>query len=138
MLDPAQRHAVVQRSWTSQDWDTWQATCAATYTFDPGLGPVRDLDATMTWNRAFFVAFPDYTEEVRYLHAGDGASVAELVGRGTSTGPFDLGDGNPLPATGRAFEIRYATVLEYDGDGLVDNDHQYQDLLSFFQQLGVM
>jgi hypothetical protein len=138
MVDAAELYRNVQRCWTGQDWDGWKATCAPAYTFDPGLGPVRDVEATMVWNRAFFTAFPDYTEEIRYLHAGPAVSVAELVGHATSTGPFDLGDGSPLPATGKSFEIRYAKVLEYDADGLVVRDHQYQDLLPVLQQLGLL
>ena len=136
-LDPLDLYATVQRSWTSQDWDTWQATCAPGYTFDPGLGAHRDLAATMAWNRGFFTAFPDYTEEVRAVTAGPATSMAELVGRGTFTGPLDLGDGAGVPPTGRPFEIRYAKVLDYDPDGRATTDRQYHDLLGLFRQLGL-
>lgn len=138
MLDTARLYDVVQTSWTTQDWDGWRATCAPGYRFEPGLGPTRDVEQTMVWNRAFFTAFPDYVEEVRRVHAGPDSVVAELVGEGTSSGAFDLGDGNPLPATGRPFRLTYAKVLELDAGGLVVHDRQYVDLLGLLTQLGLL
>jgi len=129
-------YEVVQQAWSSQRWDDWLLTCAQDYVFHPGRGLALDREQTITWNRALFAAFPDYTEDVRHVHVADGTVVAELVGRGTSTGDFVLFGRTAIPASGKSFELRYAKVLVFNSDSLVRLDRQYQDRLDLFAQLG--
>ncbi len=127
----------VQQAWTGQDWQAWGATCAANYRFDPFVGLGLDLPGTLAWSRAWFAAFPDYTEEIADLHVGEDTVVAELIGTATSGADFVLGGATLLPATGRRFRIAYAKVLAFDDELKVVRDRQYQDRLDLYQQLGV-
>ena len=140
MINPQHLHEVIQRSWVTQDWKAWRHSCAPDYAFDPGMGALRDVDGTMVWNRAFFTAFPDYTEEVTHVHIDVELRtvVSERLGAGTSTGPFDLGDGNAIPATGHRFQLPYIKVLEFDSDGHAPRDRQYWDRLALLTQLGLL
>ncbi|BCK54592.1 ester cyclase [Nocardia wallacei] len=127
----------VQRAWTGQDWRAWEDTCAAGYRFDPFAGLRLDLPGTLAWSRAWFAAYPDYTEEIAAVHVGGGTVVAELVGTATSAADFALGGTTLLPATGRRFRIAYVKVLEFDHELKVVRDRQYQDRLDLYHQLGV-
>ncbi|MBB5911333.1 putative ester cyclase [Nocardia transvalensis] len=129
--------AAVQRAWTGQDWEAWAATCAEGYVFDTGTGLRLDLAGTLAWSKAWFAAFPDYTERVAEVHAGPDSAVAELVGEATSAGDFVLGGVTLLPATGRRFRLAYAKVLVFDAERKVVRDRQYQDRLDLYHQLGV-
>ncbi|MFF0493459.1 ester cyclase [Nocardia sp. NPDC004068] len=137
MMTTRRAYDEVQRTWSAQRWDDWAATCAPAYEFDTGSGLRLDLAGTLAWNRAWFTAFPDYTEEIVAVHVTTDTAVAELSGRGTATAEFALGGRTLLPATGRAFELAYAKVLIFDADGKVVRDRQYQDRLGLYRQLGV-
>src|SRR3712207_280858 len=85
--------------WTAQDWSAWPATTADGYRFNPGIGPERDLEATLAWSRGLFAAFPDYTQSLTHVFATDATAVGLALGRGTHTGVLDLGLGHALPPT---------------------------------------
>lgn len=129
-------YEAVQRAWIGQDWRAWEDTCAEGYRFDPFVGLRLDLPGTLAWSRAWFAAFPDYTEEIADLHVGGDTAVAELIGTATSAAEFVLGGATLLPATGRRFRITYAKVLAFDDERKVVRDRQYQDRVDLYRQLG--
>ncbi len=133
--DLTERYRDVERAWTTQNWLAWQRTVAVGYRFEPGVGPDRDVQATLAWSKAIFTAFPDYTQTLeRVVRSGqDVAGVA--VAAGTFTGPLDLGLGPPLEPTGASFEIPYFKVLRFDNHALVLHDQQYLDADSWLAQL---
>lgn len=96
------------------------------------LGPRADDGV----ERALFAAFPDYAEYVRHVHVAGDTGVAELVGRGTSTGDFVLFGRTAIPASGKSSELRYAKVLVFNSHRLVRLDRQCQDRLDLMTQLG--
>ncbi|WP_216908411.1 ester cyclase [Nocardia sp. NBC_01377] len=127
----------VQQAWSTQRWEDWADTCARDYLFDTGIGYRMNQEETLRWSRAWFYAFPDYTEEVGHVHATRSSVVYELVGRATATGAFVLDGKVLLPATGNPFELSYAKVLEVDEWGMVTRDRQYLNQASLLLQLGL-
>jgi steroid delta-isomerase-like uncharacterized protein len=76
--------------------------------------------------------FPDVTFEMRSSFTTDAGGGAEWVMRGTHTGDLP-----GLPATGRAFEIHGASILEFAGNR-IRRCTDYWDMVGFLKQLGVM
>lgn len=138
MLNLTARFDEINRAWTSQRWNDWQATCAEAYLFEPFTGWRLDLVHTMAWNRAVFAAYPDYQETVIRLHTTNEAVIAEVSATGTHAVDFVLPGQPPLRATGRPFTVSYAKVLAFDKHGLVVHDRQYLDRLDLFTQLDVL
>jgi predicted ester cyclase len=135
-MDVVARYRAIEVLWMSQNWDEWAGTVSPEYRFEPGVGPVRDLAATLAWSRGMFVAFPDLSQEITAVLPGGEASVVGVtICRGTQTGPLDLGLGATLPPTGRAVEFTYAKVLTFDAAGLVVRDQQFLDVGDFLGQL---
>ncbi|MFW0789675.1 ester cyclase [Gordonia sp. CPCC 205333] len=134
-LDAVQHR--VQDAWVRQDWHDWAATCAPTYRFllTPSF-PALDASQTVAWSRAWFAAFPDYTEQVRGVYSTDRAVAYELIGSGTAMG--DLIFGGRIVTTcrrGSTFVLPYVKVLVVNDGGLVEEDRQYLDVSSLENQV---
>ncbi|WP_024806089.1 hypothetical protein [Nocardia sp. BMG51109] len=103
----------VQQAWSGQRWESWAETCAEGYRFDTGTGLRLDLAGTMAWSRAWFAAFPDYTEEIGAVHIGPvhagspgaGSENAGTGSGGTGTGVTDSGDDRPVGAKSVVAEL---------------------------------
>ena len=81
-------------------------------------------------------AFPDL-----HLHVWSKVTCGDLVVdewtmTGTNTGPFRVGDGRTLPATGRPVTLRGCDVAAIE-DGRVISHRMYFDQADFLAQLGV-
>jgi ketosteroid isomerase-like protein len=83
----------------------------------------------------FVTAFPDLTQDVQLLvDAGDYA-FAEVVARGTHTGPLATPDGEIAP-TGRTIEVPFCVVMRAR-DGLLVDGREYYDAGTLLGQLGL-
>jgi ketosteroid isomerase-like protein len=83
----------------------------------------------------FVTAFPDLTQDVQLLvDAGDYA-FAEVVARGTHTGPLATPDGEIAP-TGRTIEVPFCVVVRAR-DGLLVDGREYYDAGTLLGQLGL-
>lgn len=92
---------------------------------------LEGADATLEAGKMWAAAFPDgRIEEIR-LYEADGEVTIECVGRGTHTGEL-MG----IAPTGKQVQIPFCEVLEVR-DGKVCSEHQYLDMLTILQQLGV-
>ena len=81
---------------------------------------------------AFFAAVPDVQFEVKSgFGAGDWAG-SEWIMTGTRTGAMP-----GIPATGKSFSIRGASITELQ-EGKIRRNTDYWNLASLLQQLGVM
>ena len=82
---------------------------------------------------ATFGAFADLKFELKpRMVAGDGKSGAmEWVWRGRQTKDF-----HSLPATNKPFEVRGATVVEFN-DGKINRNSDYWDLATYMTQVGL-
>ncbi|WP_320669140.1 nitrilase-related carbon-nitrogen hydrolase [Patulibacter defluvii] len=79
-----------------------------------------------TWRQAF----PDMTEEVTLLIAGDDWVASRFVLRGTHRGDF-----YGIPGTGRAIEIAGVDLLRFADDRIAEWIY-HEDTLGIFRQLG--
>ncbi len=134
-VDLGARYWLIEQLWTGQDWDGWAATTAPGYRFDPGIGPVRDLNGTLDWSRGLFRAFPDLSQRLEHVIVTGRTVVGVAVIRGIHTGPLDLGLGNALEPTGSGFELPYVKVIDFDMSGRAVNDRQYLDAGALLRQL---
>lgn len=134
-MDLAQQYRLIEQLWTSQRWDEWTGTTAPGYRFDPGVGPERDLDATLAWSRGLFAGFPDLSQRLEHVIVNGATAVGVAVVRGTLTGSLDLGLGHVLPPTGKTFEVPYVKVIEFDDQGRALRDRQYMDSGRMLQQV---
>ena len=93
-------------------------------TFDGRAEVERYFDETRT-------AFPDQRNELIALHHSDDAVIVEAMLYGTHLGSF-----RGLPATGRAFEMRFCALFLFEGSELVC-ERVYFDAGTVLRQLGI-
>jgi len=89
----------------------------------------QELKAFVT---ATFTSFPDIKFELKsFFSAGDWAAI-EWVMTGTHTGDLP-----GMPATGKSFSIRGASVRELRA-GKISRNSDYWNLASLLQQIGIL
>jgi steroid delta-isomerase-like uncharacterized protein len=84
----------------------------------------------------FVKAFPDLTQEVTNLVDAGESAFAEVIARGTHTGPLETPDGD-VPPTGRTIAVRFCVVVRARGGLLVDG-REYYDSATLLSQLGLL
>jgi steroid delta-isomerase-like uncharacterized protein len=84
----------------------------------------------------FVKAFPDLSQDVTNLVAAGDSAFAEVVARGTHTGPLETPDGD-IPPTGRGIEVRFCVVVRAR-DGLLVDGREYYDSATLLSQLGLL
>jgi SnoaL-like domain len=121
----------------SRDWDEWarkaeraidvanrgdwKGLFAPGATFaDPATDGTDDLRKIAHDTKAMF---PDWTQEITSIRGGDDWAVFEWIGRATYAGPGTA----PGAGAGVPIEMRGATIVEVDTDGLVTSWRDYLD-----------
>ena len=94
-----------------------------------GIDTVAGYAEAMTQS---FVPFPDYGGDVRSCGVDDEHRHVIVYGRSWGT---HTGEGGPVPATGKRFEIDAVGVMEFDGD-LIRHLTVVVDGASMARQLG--
>ncbi len=84
----------------------------------------------------FLKAFPDLHQDVTNLVAAGDSAFAEVVARGTHTGPLETAGGD-IPATGHAIAIQFCVVVRAR-DGLLVDGREYYDSATLLSQLGLL
>jgi steroid delta-isomerase-like uncharacterized protein len=99
-----------------------------------GGAVTHSRDDLRAYAEALYAAFPDFTATpVSAFNSGNRA-VVEWVLTGSYTGQF-----GPLPqGTGQQVELRVATILELDDEGLIQRDSEYWDFATVLTQIGAM
>jgi predicted ester cyclase len=64
-------------------------------------------------------AFPDMRIHDEYVLADGSRAAVEYVMEGTQTGPYIMGDGSVLAATGKKVRVRGIDFMAFDGSGLL-------------------
>jgi steroid delta-isomerase-like uncharacterized protein len=95
-----------------------------------GVDEVRDTLAR------WLAAVPDATFEVTALAETDERAGAQVVVRGTHTGPF-ADDWGPVPATGKPIDLPFAVVCALH-DGRIVETHLYYDLATLLLAVGAL
>ncbi|MDG4763959.1 ester cyclase [Solwaraspora sp. WMMD406] len=81
-------------------------------------------------------AMPDARTEITALVVRGDTAVAEVVNRGTQTGPFELPNGDALPPSGRSVEGLSCELYQFR-DGRIASGRIYYDFLTVARQLGL-
>ncbi len=121
-------------------WNAHDAERVATYFTDDAryedvaMGQVSiGRDEIREFAQSMFRSSPDIDFELLSVFVGEAWFALEWVMTGTQTGDQMSG----LPATGKPFSIRGASVGELAGDKIKRNS-DYWSLASLMQQLGVL
>jgi steroid delta-isomerase-like uncharacterized protein len=83
----------------------------------------------------FVTAFPDLMQDVRLLVDAGEYAFAEVVARGTHTGPLATPEGEIAP-TGRTIDVPFCVVVR-SRDGLLVEGREYYDAATLLKQLGL-
>jgi steroid delta-isomerase-like uncharacterized protein len=118
------------------DWDAYKRTLTPdSVHIEPGM-ELHGPDATIEGLGVFKTAFPDLHGEVTRMIGGDGEVAAEIVWRGTHTGPLTTPTGT-IPATGKPVTIHATKVFAFDGD-LIKYSRHYWDMTELLGAIGAM
>ena len=85
--------------------------------------------------QAAFTFAPDFRVTLRSLVLAGDTAITEWEIEGTQTGPAGVGQVGELPATGRTFRLRGASVLVFR-QGRIAQVTDYYDMATFLRQLG--
>lgn len=106
--------------------------------WDPSTpGVIRGRQAMEENLAAYLRALPDISVETTNLFGSGDCFAAEFTMRGTNTGPFDMGPGNPIPPTGKRVELKLCWIGRVTPGGLCAEDRTYYDSATLMQQLGL-
>ncbi|TML78668.1 MAG: ester cyclase [Actinobacteria bacterium] len=100
-----------------------------------GGDTVHSRDEWRAFCDVFVTAFPDLTQEVQLLVDAGEYAFAEVVARGTHTGPLATPEGDIGP-TGRTIEVPFCVVM-HARDGLLVDGREYYDAATLLRQLGL-
>jgi steroid delta-isomerase-like uncharacterized protein len=125
-------------AWSAQDMDRVAAALASVVTDDCLYEDVtlaavnHGKEELQAFGRLFVGGVPDFKVEVTKQFAADDLLGVEWTMSGTHR--HDLPN---MPATGRRFEVRGASVFELEGDR-IKRCRDYWDMATLLTQLGLM
>jgi steroid delta-isomerase-like uncharacterized protein len=96
-------------------------------------GPIEGREAVREYIDGYLKAFPDLRWERIGVEIDGNVGVEEWRASGTHDGDLP-----GLPATHRRMTIDGCSVLHFEDDGLVHEEHNYWDEAAMLRQLGVM
>ena len=99
--------------------------------------PIRGREQIRASEQALYDAFSNVRVELRSLLARRDCCAMEVVLRATNTGPLNMGDEQPVPATGRSVELPAVWWFEIADDGLIAAARDYFDTATLMAQLGL-
>jgi steroid delta-isomerase-like uncharacterized protein len=122
---------------SAHDLDRVSAVVDENFEFvDVGGGEVmRSREEWRAFCGVFVTAFPDLTQDVRLLVDAGEYAFAEVVARGTHTGPLATPEGEIAP-TGRTIEVPFCVVMRAR-NGLLIDGREYYDAATLLGQLGL-
>jgi steroid delta-isomerase-like uncharacterized protein len=131
MMDTAKLIEEWATAWSDQDVDRVMAlfTTDCAYEDVTFAAVQHGHDELAAFGRGFLAGVPDFTIELHSVLADGDRGAAEWTMRGTHTG--DLPD---LPATGRRFAVRGASIFKAHG-GLLTRCSDYWDAATWMRQL---
>jgi len=119
------------------DWETYKATLTPdSVHIEPGGMEMHGPAASAEGVKVFKVAFPDLTGEVVRLMTGERDAAAEIVWRGTHTGPFVTPTGT-IPPTLKPITVHATKVFGFEGD-LIKYSRHYWDMTELLSAIGAM
>ena len=121
-------------AWSVHDIDKLLSLCADDCVYeDVTMGAVNRGKAELKqFARAVFGAFPDFKMDLTSGFLAGNWAGAEWTMSGTHKGDLP-----GLPATGKTFSIRGASICELH-DGKIKRNSDYWDMATFLKQIGLM
>ena len=99
----------------------------------PGDADHVGRDAIQGSMKELFTSFPNLKLASRRIMVKDAVAIVEWTLTGTNSGP-GLGGS---PSTGKAIGLNGASVFAFDGDGFIQEEHEYADAPTLLSQLGM-
>lgn len=119
------------------DWETYKSTLTPdSVHIEPGGMELHGPDASAEGVKIFKTAFPDLHGEVVRLMTGETEAAAEIVWKGTHTGPLVTPTGT-IPPTGRPITVHATKVFAMQG-GLIAYSRHYWDMTELLGAIGAM
>ncbi len=137
---PQVRHLVDElfAAWSLHEPDRLDAifTDDAAYEDVAGEQVLRGKPEIKQLLRSAFAWAPDFRVTMTSLTIAGDTGTTEWVIEGTQAGAVQAGPYGELPATGRTFRLRGASILVFRG-GRIAKVTDYYDMATFLRQLGV-
>lgn len=124
-------------AFNSADWETFKSCLAPeSVHIEPGDIEAHGPDATVEAVKVFRTAMPDLNGTIVRVVPGPDTTMAEIVWRGTHTGPLVTPTGTIAP-TGRAVTVHACKVFAFEGDRITYGRH-YWDLTELLGAIGAL
>lgn len=119
------------------DWPMYKATLTPdSIHLEPGVPEMRGPDAIIAGVKIFRDAMPDLTGTVTRIVEGKDETAAEIVWRGTHTGPLATPSG-PIAPTGRPVTVHACKVFGFEGN-LIRYARHYWDMTELLGAIGAL
>jgi steroid delta-isomerase-like uncharacterized protein len=121
-------------AWTAHDVDKVLALCTDDCVYEDVTMAVvnRGKGELKAFAGKVFGAFPDFTMTLSLRFVAEHQAAAEWTMSGTHKGDLP-----GMPATGKAFSVRGASICELR-DGKISRNADYWDMATFLKQVGRM
>src|SRR5258705_13102331 len=121
-------------AWTAHDTDKLLALCTDDCVYeDVTMAAVnRGKEELKAFAAVVFRAFPDFTMKLRSRFVAGNQAAAEWTMTGTHKGDLP-----GMPATGKSFSVRGASICELRDEKITRNS-DYWDMVTFLKQVGLM
>ena len=98
---------------------------------------IEGRDAYIAGMEQLRAAFSDLHGEILSITTQGSRAAVEYVFEGTHDGPLVTPTGT-IPSSGRRVVIHFASVIEFDEDGLMKTVHRYTNPLALLTQIGAV
>lgn len=125
-------------AWSTGDWERLKAPYSPDVVYKE-FGSQRimqGVDKLIQDYQGWKQAMPDGSGRVVNAFACGDQVLLEVIWTGTNNGPLQTPSGSIAP-TGKSFTEPAALVMTFKGDKIVEF-HHYFDMMTLFQQIGVM
>ena len=138
MADPISTLRENIEAFNSGDWDRWAdgVTDDSVYVEAGTQRRIEGADAILEALKAWKTAFSDATGTITNTFGSGNQAVVELTWTGTHDGAMESAEGT-IPATGRKIKLDGCIIATVE-DGKITEEHQYFDLMTLMQQIGVV
>jgi steroid delta-isomerase-like uncharacterized protein len=122
------------RAWTVHDVEKVLSLCTDDCVYeDVTMGAVnRGKSELKAFAGAVLAAFPDFKMELTSAFTDGNRAGAEWIMSGTHKGDLP-----GMPATGKGFSLRGASICELQ-EGKIKRNSDYWDMVTFLKQIGLM
>ena len=101
---------------TGKGWEGCEPYCHRGATFSAqaaALDGVDTVEAYTEWMKGLLTPLPDGNAELRSFAVDEARNNVAAFGAFRAT---HIGEGGPIPPTGKSFEADYVYVMDFDGD----------------------